>query len=147
MLERSGDTEAQLVLCVPKGWDSYISCEFYELQLELARLGWKKLVIGETDDATILSAIKNARAVLLWEAYELLERHESFFFHSPIAGAHHPHKIFFCDDVHFFDLHRRQQRLRAFNWANTILATYPDKLQKWYPEIPTSKIKWAPHSA
>jgi hypothetical protein len=133
-----------LLLCVPPGWETYISREFHELQEHLVALGWTKLIIGETSDTAIVDAIRRAKIVLLWEAYELLERHaEALCADSP----YHPRRIVFCDDVHHFTSHRRQQRMRAFDWADMILATYPDKLQQWYPEVEKQKIKWTPHSA
>jgi len=134
------------LLCVPSGWETYISREFHELQEGLVAHGWTKLVIGETDDTTILKAIRHARVVLLWEAYELLE-HNAVELRNIAASVKEQTRIAFCDDVHYFTAHRRQQRLRAFVWADRILATYPDKLQEWYPEIPEHKIRWTPHAA
>ena len=136
-----------LLLCVPTGWETYISLEFYELQEGLMALGWRKLVIGEASDTTIITAIQQARIVLLWEAYELLERNSEILCDSSIPKRVRSKRIVFCDDVHHFTSQRRQQRKRAFDWADTILATYPDKLHQWYPEIDQQKIKWTPHSA
>jgi len=50
-------------------------------------------------------------------------------------------------NVHYFTPARRGQRKRAFEWADLILATYPDKLVEWFPEVPHSKIAWSPHAA
>ncbi|UUM22217.1 hypothetical protein [Mycoavidus sp. SF9855] len=41
------------LLCVPAGWETYISREFYELQQGLVGYGWTKLVIGEVKDAAV----------------------------------------------------------------------------------------------
>lgn len=131
----------ELLLCVPAGWESYISCEFSEIHSELCRLGWHKVIIGETEETQLLKLIAKAKIVFLWEGYELLERHEHEL---TLISAE---KIFFCDDPHFFTLHRRQQRLRAFQWADKILATYPEKVKEWFPEINHSKIYWTPHAA
>ncbi|CAB5697123.1 hypothetical protein [Enterococcus gallinarum] len=133
------------LLCVPTGWDAYISLEFYELQQGLVGCGWTKLVIDEVEDAVIIAAISRARVVLLWEAYELLERNAAILCDNPRAAK--VKRVIFCDDVHFFTQHRREQRLRAFEWADLILATYPDKLQEWFPEVEQHKIRWTPHSA
>lgn len=138
--------QGAFLLCVPSGWETYISGEFHELQEGLVAHGWTKLVIGETEDTTILKAIRRARVVLLWEAYELLERNAAEFC-SIAESVKGQTRIAFCDDVHYFTAHRRQQRLRAFVWAHLILATYPDKLRQWYPEIPEHKIRWTPHAA
>lgn len=132
--------DPKFVLCVPKGWNLYISCEFNEIHLQLVSLGWHLCVIDEMNDCIILAHLRTAQAILLWEAYEFLERNEHLLSTSI-------RKIFFCDDVHFFTEHRRSQRLRAFQWADLILATYPDKLCEWYPEISVSKVKWSPHAA
>lgn len=134
------------ILCVSKGWDAYISCEFDEIHSALVKLGWQKLVIDETSDLDILRAISHAKVVLLWEAYEFIERNESALMDESYI-SNKTQKIFFCDDPHYFTPYRRGQRLRAFNWVDVILATYPDKLQAWFPEISSSKIKWMPHSA
>lgn len=131
----------ELILCVPKGWDTYVSCEFSEIHSELCRHGWCKIVIDDLEDDNLLNTIKKARIVLLWEGYELLERHERVLF--SISAE----KIFFCDDPHFFTSHRRKQRLRAFQWADKLLATYPEKVKEWFPEIKHSKIHWTPHAA
>jgi hypothetical protein len=132
------------LLCVPAGWETYISREFHELQEGLSTRGWTKLVIGETSDTAIVAAIRQAKVVLLWEAYELLERNAEVLNN---GSADNIRRIVFCDDVHHFTSHRRQQRLRTFLWADIILATYPDKLHQWYPEVHEQKIKWMPHSA
>ncbi|MDM8358270.1 glycosyltransferase family protein [Pandoraea communis] len=135
--------KGQYVLCVPAGWESYISLEFYEMQQTLVSYGWTKLVIGEFDDVVIMSAIHEAQVVLLWEAYELIERNADALNALPSSIR----RMVFCDDVHHFTMHRRQQRLRAFLWADRILATYPDKLLQWYPEVAGTKIEWTPHAA
>jgi len=54
--------------------------------------------------------------------------------------------IVFSDDVHYFTAHRRSQRKRAFDWADVILATYPQKLVEWFPDV-IKKIEWVPHAA
>jgi len=136
----------ELVLCVPAGWESYISLEFYEIQQGLVARGWNQWVIGEDDDAAILHAISNARSALLWEAYELFERHPSLLA-SRSASMGATRRMVFCDDVHYLTVARRQRRLRAYGWADLILATYPDKLIEWYPEVPQHKIHWLPHAA
>jgi hypothetical protein len=141
------EESSKLLLCVPAGWETYISREFYELQEGLVAIGWSKLVVDEAEDAVIVAAIHRARTVLLWEAYELLERNTEVLCNASALAEKQSRRIFFCDDVHHFSSHRRQQRLRAFNWADVSLATYPDKLLQWYPEIDKRKIKFTPHSA
>jgi hypothetical protein len=135
------------VLCVPSGWDTYISLEFHELHQGLVARGWTRLCIGETEDGEILRAIRTARVALLWEAYELLERNVVSLKMETAADARACKRIVFCDDVHYFTEHRRQQRLRAFCWADLILATYPDKLAQWFPEVAAKPIYWTPHAA
>ncbi len=134
----------KLLLCIPSGWDTYISCEFYEIQQHLISLGWTKLIINEDSEELIINSIREAHTVLLWEAYELIARHENFFLRDP--DLTNVKKIFFCDDPHYFTSFRRQQRLRAFIWADMIFATYPEKITQWYPEIECEKIHWTPHS-
>lgn len=134
------------VLCVPKGWDTYISGEFFEIHQALENKGWLKLIIDEASDADLLAAIREAEVVLLWEAYEFIERNASILSEEH-SGNSKQQRVFFCDDVHHFTTGRRVQRLRAFTWASLILATYPDRLQQWFPEIDRLKVKWTPHSA
>jgi hypothetical protein len=142
---RSGD--GTRLLCVPAGWETYISGEFYELQQILVGYGWTKQVIDEAEDAAIVAAIGRAQVVILWEAYELLERNDyALCRYLPPAEAR-AKRIFFCDDVHYFTPERREQRLRGFEWADLILATYPHKLREWYPEVAERKICWTPHAA
>jgi len=135
------------LLCVPSGWENYISREFHELHEGLVALGWTKLIIDQVEDEVILASIYDAKIALLWEAYELLERNSKTLCDNNIIDKEKTKRIFFCDDVHYFTAHRREQRLRAFTWANQILATYPDKLHEWYPEIEKSKVRWSPHAA
>ncbi|WP_116139736.1 glycosyltransferase [Trinickia diaoshuihuensis] len=133
---------SDLLLCIPAGWDAYISREFYEIHQRLATLGWKVMVVGEDEDNCILAAAREARVVLLWECYEIMERHAERFAALPTQVK----RIAFCDDVHYFSEYRRAQRQRAFRWADLILATYPHKLIEWFPEI-KKDIRWVPHSA
>lgn len=130
------------VLCVPKGWSTYISREFYEIHRNLAALGWTLVTVDETDDERLLATIHQARLVLLWECYEILERQSNSFASLPMHVA----RVVFCDDVHYFDSHRRAQRQRAFDWADLVLATYPKKLVEWYPKT-RARVKWTPHAA
>jgi hypothetical protein len=141
------EEDGKFLLCIPIGWETYISREFYEIQEGLVAHGWTKLVIGEMEDAAIVAAIHRAKIVLLWEAYELLERNVTSLCADPAVDESRVRRIFFCDDVHHFTAHRRQQRLRAFDWADIVLATYPDKLLGWYPEVAEHKIRWTPHAA
>lgn len=143
LMRESGTGE--LVLCVPSGWETYISLEFHEIHQGLVAQGWTRLVIGEVDDAVILKAIRQARVALLWEVYELFERNTDSLGTNAHTGPNR--KVVFCDDVHYFTPHRQQQRLRAFCWADLILATYPDKLSQWFPEIAGKPIHWTPHAA
>ncbi|WP_245964757.1 glycosyltransferase [Trinickia dinghuensis] len=143
MMESSDDVATgDLVLCVPMGWDTYISREFHEIHRNLVALGWKLMVVGAVEEEQLLESIHRARVVLLWECYELLERHAEPF----AALPHGVRRIVFCDDVHYFSAHRRAQRQRAFDWADLILATYPEKLVDWFPETKRN-IKWVPHAA
>lgn len=131
-----------LVLCVPPGWNTYISREFHEIHQHLAALGWKLIVAGAIDDDELLASVRRARVALLWECYELLERHAASFDALPDTAR----RIVYCDDVHCFSAHRRAQRQRAFDWAETILAAYPQKLAEWFPET-TKNVRWMPHAA
>jgi hypothetical protein len=143
----SGAESGNMLLCVPAGWESYISREFYELHEGLVIQGWTKLIIGEVADEIIITSIRRAQVVLLWEAYEFLERTATTLATDSSLAQRHTKRIVFCDDVHYFTAHRRAQRLRAFCWADLILATYPDKLKQWYPEIEENKVRWSPHAA
>lgn len=141
------DRDGRFLLCVPLGWDTYITREFYEIHEHLVAQGWTKLIIGKDDELQIVEAIERAEIVLLWEAYELLEQNEGRLCTSGATSRNRAKRVFFCDDVHHFTPLRRQQRARAYEWADLILATYPDKLAEWFPEISTDKVKWVPHSA
>ena len=72
----SGSAPAR-ALCVPKGWDRYISCEFEELHNELEKLGWRKLIIDEIRDEEILASFGEFEVILLFEAYDFLERNKA----------------------------------------------------------------------
>lgn len=137
-VEKNGD----LVLCVPSGWEAYISREFYEIHRGLVELGWNLEIVDEADERQLMESVHRARVILLWECYELLERHAETF----AALPKEVRRIAFCDDVHYFTAHRRAQRKRAFEWADLILATYPENLAAWFPET-TKSVKWAPHAA
>lgn len=130
------------VLCVPKEWGAYISQEFDEIHQNLTAFGWTLVTVDEIDDEQLLATIREARLVLLWECYEILERQWDSFAALPRRVA----RVVFCDDVHYFTSHRRAQRQRAFDWADLILATYPKKLAQWYPGT-RADVKWVPHAA
>lgn len=130
------------VLCLPRGWDTYISQEFHEIHQCLTALGWKSITVGEVEDDELLDIVRQARLVLLWECYEVLERRWESFNAIPAEIT----RVVFCDDVHYFTGDRRAQRNRAFEWADLILATYPHKLLEWFPET-KKPVKWMPHSA
>ncbi len=100
------------------------------------------MVVDSIEDERLIECARQARAVLLWECYELLERRAASCFALPTRVK----RIVFCDDVHYFSVHRRAQRQRAFDWADVILATYPEKIADWFPEVKKS-IKWVPHAA
>jgi glycosyltransferase involved in cell wall biosynthesis len=133
---------ATFVLCAPRGWDSYISREFHEIHQNLACLGWTIVVVDEIDHEQLFDVIRQARLVLLWECYEILEHLADSF----AALPRRIRRVVFCDDVHYFNEHRRTQRLRAFHWADLILSTYPNKLLEWFPEV-KKRIEWTPHAA
>jgi hypothetical protein len=142
MESSDANAHGDFVLCVPAGWESYISREFHEIHQHLAALGWKVNVVDAIGDEQILESVHRASVVLLWECYELVERNEASFAALPKDIK----RIVFCDDVHYFTAHRRAQRQRAFDWAHLILATYPGQLADWFPET-KKKIKWIPHAA
>lgn len=136
------DPNDDLILVVPTGWDSYISKEFHEIHRSLATLGWKLMVVDVASDEQLLESIRRAPSVLLWECYEFIERNSTAL----TALPRNIKRIVFSDDVHYFTAHRRSQRKRAFDWADVILATYPQKLVEWFPDV-TKKIEWVPHAA
>jgi glycosyltransferase involved in cell wall biosynthesis len=140
-------TLPNLTLCVPRGWDSYISCEFNEIHEQLSKLGWNRIIIDDYTDEEILKKIRISTSIILWEAYEFIERNEGKL--KFISEVENPlsKKFFFCDDVHYYSEHRKNQRLRGFHWSNKILSTYPRKLKEWYSEVDPTKIIWTPHSA
>jgi len=88
--------QSDKVLCVPQGWDLYISREFHELHLHLASMGWTTLVIDEVSDADILSFIKNAQVALLWDAYEFIERNENSLLCDTALISCQVKKVFFA---------------------------------------------------
>lgn len=92
-----------LVLCVPPGWNTYISREFHEIHQHLVALGWKLIVADAIDDDELLASVRRARVALLWECYELLERRTASFDALPKTVR----RIVYCDDVHCFSAHRR----------------------------------------
>ncbi len=100
------------------------------------------MIVESTDSEQLLESIRQARVVLLWECYEIMER----YYESFAAIPNRVRRIIFCDDVHYFSEHRRAQRQRAFDWADLILATYPNKLVDWFPET-KKRIQWVPHAA
>ncbi len=142
MISSKASGADDFLLCLPAGWDTYISQEFHEIHQCLIALGWKSITVGEVDDEQLLDIARQARLMLLWESYEVLERRWWSFDALPKEIV----RVAFCDDVHCFTGHRRAQRNRAFVWADMILATYPHKLLEWFPET-KKPVKWMPHSA
>ncbi|MCY0389018.1 glycosyltransferase [Robbsia sp. Bb-Pol-6] len=140
-------THSGKILCVPQGWENYISCEFHEIHVKLESLNWEKIVVTGENDFEVFGKIAHAEVVIFWELYEFVERNEKHLLEDYKSTKNSCKKIFFCDDVHYFTTHRQKQRTRAFLWADIIFATYPDRIRNWYPSVPTEKIVWMPHSA
>ena len=120
-----------ICLLYDKGWDTYISDEFWSIIKELERKGVK---LFNTEERT--NEWKDYPIALFWETYEFCENN---------IDDYNGFKVFFCDDLHYNTSKRRMQRLNVFNKMDLLLATYDYLIDDLYPECKTKHL-WIPHS-
>lgn len=128
---------------------TYVSRELYFIQQELiTTLGWKHIECDRLwyGAGTLENKLRNALGtlpdvVLFWEAYELLYKHAF-----DIQGLR-SRKVFFADDLHWWNRRMREMKLLSFAVSDLILSTYAYCWPKLYPEISFKRVEWVPHSA
>lgn len=129
---------------------TYVTREFYYIQTDLmSTYGWKHIEIrdlwngaGTIRDKLIDKFGELPETILFWQAYE--------FLNAQTADIRRldSHKLFFGDDLHWWNKEERKEQLASFALCETILSTYAYTLHKFYPELCGVKnAVWIPHSA
>jgi hypothetical protein len=129
---------------------TYITREFYYVMTDLmSTYGWKQIEIrrlwegaGTVKDKLMDEFGELPETILFWQAYE--------FLNAQAADIRRldSHKLFFADDLHWFNNEMRQEQSVSFALCDTILSTYAYTLLKFYPELfGVKKVAWIPHSA
>jgi len=128
---------------------TYVSRELYFIQQELiTTYGWKHIECDRLwyGAGTLENKLRNVLGtvpdvVLFWEAYELLYKHAF-----DIQGLK-SQRVFFADDLHWWNRRMREMKLLSFAVSDLILSTYGYCWRKLYPEISFKRVEWVPHSA
>jgi hypothetical protein len=129
---------------------TYVTREFYYIQTDLmSTYGWKQIEIcelshcaGTLSDKLVDKFGELPETILFWQAYEFLNAHA--------ADIHNleSRKLFFADDLHWWNDQDRRDQLVSFGLCETILSTYAYTLHRFYPELRGVKNPvWIPHSA
>ena len=129
---------------------TYVTREFYYVQTDLmSTYGWKHVEIcelwngaGPLSDRLMDMFGELPETILFWQAYEFLNAH------APDIRRLESRKLFFVDDLHWWNDEDRQEQLVSFELCETILSTYAYILHTFYPELRGVKTPvWIPHSA
>jgi len=116
---------------IANDWKNYISDEFNQIINEILNLPNWKLISAESS----VTLPEDSEYVLEWETYDI-----------EVYG--NCKRAFFCDDLHYKTPELYQRRLKKFEKADIILATYAPLMRKFeYPEHIINKTKWIPHCA
>ena len=128
----------------------YVSREFYSVMQELIHgYGWQHLETMELFKGTtplkarlreLLGDLPDA--ILFWEGYNVLPERAKDILE---LGCH---KIIFADDLHWWNEQLRYRKVISYLLCDTILATYADVFEEFYPDIVRKRaLVWVPHSA
>jgi len=128
---------------------TYVSRELYFIQQELITThGWKHIECDRLwfGAGTLENKLRNAvgtlpDVVLFWEAYELVYQHA--FDIQRLKSR----KVFFADDLHWWDRRMREMKVLSFAVSDLVLSTYAYCWHKLYPELSFKSVEWVPHSA
>ena len=129
---------------------TYVTREFYYIQTDLmSTYGWKHIEIGKlwNGAGTVRDRLLDEfgelpETILFSQAYEFLNAQ------AEDIRRLDSHKLFFADDLHWWDEEMRQEQLVSFALCETILSTYAYTLEEFYPELSGVKtVVWIPHSA
>jgi hypothetical protein len=128
----------------------YVSREFYFIIQELIeRYGWRQITSWQLrQHSGGLKAMLSAAlgeipdVILFWEEYEFVSHHAGE------ALRLDSHKCIFADDLHAWQETARQKNLISYLACDTILATYADVFDRFYPNVSRlRKLVWVPHAA
>ena len=129
---------------------TYVTREFYYVTRELLeKYGWQHIEIfdwwnarGTLRDKLLYRFGEMPETILFWEAYEFLHAHAQEVYRLDCD------KVFFTDDLHWWNERLREQKLISFALCDTVLATCRYTWDKFYPQFcGTKKVIWIPHSA
>lgn len=129
---------------------TYVTREFHYTMTDLINTyGWKQIEIhklwrgaGSVRDNLLTEFGELPETILFWEAYEFLQTH------APQIQHLECHKIFFADDLHWWDEQMRQMKLVSFALCDSILASCAYVWDGFYPQLSgMKKVIWVPHSA
>ncbi|HET8670012.1 MAG TPA: glycosyltransferase [Candidatus Saccharimonadales bacterium] len=128
----------------------YVTREFYYVTTDLiSNYGWRHIETYtlENDTGTVTERLikrfgEVPETILFWESYEFLEAHRQEIYRLKSL------KIFFTDDLHWWNAWLRRIKLISFALCDIILSTYAYVWNKFYREFcGTKKVVWVPHSA
>jgi hypothetical protein len=96
---------------------------------------------GSLSDTLLAEFGELPETILFWETYDFLSAHASQIQRLNCC------KLFFADDLHWWNEQMRQMKVVAFALSDTILSTYAYSWTNFYPELSYQKVVWVPHAA
>ena len=128
---------------------TYVTRELYYLQRELITShGWRHIESNALwqGAGTLENKLRSAlgempETIIFWEAYELIYRHAMEMQRLRCL------KVFFADDLHWWNRRMREIKVVNFAVSDLVLSTYAYCWKKLYPELSSKKVAWIPHSA
>jgi Glycosyl transferases group 1 len=128
---------------------TYVTRELYFIQHDLITShGWRHIESNalwsgaETLESKLRSAFGELpETIIFWEAYELVYRYARQMQRLTCR------KLFFADDLHWWDRRMREIKVVVFALSDVILTPYAYCWSKLYPELSSRKVFWVPHSA
>ena len=128
---------------------TYVTRELYYIQQELVtKHGWRHIESNalsygpESLEKKLRIALGQLpEAIIFWEAYDLVYKYSFELQRLKCL------KVFFADDLHWFNRRMQEIRVVSFALSDVVLSTYAYCWRKLYPELSNKKVVWIPHSA
>jgi glycosyl transferase family 1 len=128
---------------------TYVTRELYYIQQELITThGWRHIESNalsygaeKLEKKLRIALGQLPEVIIFWEAYDFVYK---YCFELQRLKCL---KVFFADDLHWFNRRMQEIRVVCFALSDVVLTTYAYCWRKLYPELSNKKVVWIPHSA
>ena len=128
---------------------TYVTRELYYIQHDLiTKHGWKHIEAnalwhgaGSLEHKLRIALGELPELIIFWEAYELVYKHCR-----EMQGLK-CRKLFFADDLHWWNRRMREMKVIVFGVSDAILSPYVYRWTNLFPELERKRTVWVPHSA